>query len=448
MVNARPVEGVFRRWRWAANAALIAILVAIPWIRVAGEPLILLDIPARRFHVMGLVIFPQELYFLWLIVAALVLSLFFFTALAGRLWCGWACPQTVFTDVFAAISRRIEGWGNGVRRPSTIAPWRRGLEHVVLALLCVVIAFHFVAYFRSPYEMLGALRAGSFSGASAAFLLAAAVITYLDFVWIRQNFCKYLCPYARFQSVLFDRDTLVVGYDSARGEPRGKRAKAAGDCVDCGLCVQVCPTGIDIRDGLQLECIACTQCIDACNGVMGKLAREPDLIGYRSLASLEQGRPARLFRPRVALYGALLLVVGFVFVDRLSVRSTMDLQVIRNGSALFANAADGRPVNAFTLRIQNRSRAPESYAIRLETEGPFELVAGMNPVKVPAIESAETSVFVVRRAGAPIPAEGGPATSSEEIRFVLEAIGAPENRIVRPTLFLSTRSRPTTGDPT
>jgi cytochrome c oxidase accessory protein FixG len=285
VLDARPVHGFWRRLRWGADAALIAVLVAIPWIRVGGEPLILLDLPARRFHVFGLTIFPGELYFLWLLVAIAAISLFLFTALGGRLWCGWACPQTVFTDVFAAIARAIEG----DTRPTHSRPaplWRRAATRAVWLACAAAIGFHLVAYFVSPYALLADLRGGSLSPTVAGLLVFATAAAYLDFAVVRQTFCKFLCPYARLQSVLFDHDTLVVTYDPERGEPRGKRGRTTGDCVDCGLCVQVCPTGIDIREGMQLECIACTQCIDACNGVMEKLGRPANLIGYRSLVGL------------------------------------------------------------------------------------------------------------------------------------------------------------------
>jgi cytochrome c oxidase accessory protein FixG len=427
MFGARTVEGRFRRLRWTADAALVAVLFAIPWIRVGGEPLVLLDVPARRFHVLGLVIFPQELYFLWLIVAGLALALFFFTTLFGRVWCGWACPQTVFTDLFAAIARRIEGW-RGPFRPAEVAAWRRLATHAVLLAASAVIGFHVVGYFRSPYELLPALADGRLSGASMGFLAATSLLAYADFVWVRQTFCRFLCPYARFQSVLFDRDTLVVGYDDGRGEPRGKRGHAAGDCVDCGLCVAVCPTGIDIRKGLQLECIACTQCIDACDGVMQQTGRPANLIGYRSLVSLTGERAVRILRPRVALYGCLLAAVAIAFVLLLGQRLPMDLQVAHNREALASRSADGRLGNAFTLRIENRDRAPRSFALTLAEPG-FELVAGVNPIAVAATSAVEARVFVLAGADT-LTGPDAPLT------FVLERTSGG-GRVVRAARFLT-----------
>jgi polyferredoxin len=472
VLNARPVDGRFRRMRHGANAVLVSILFGIPWLRVAGEPLVWLDVPGRKFHVFGLVIFPQELYFLWLILAALALALFFFTALGGRLWCGWACPQTVFTDLFAQLARRIEGW-RGTRRPARIAPWRRALLHAAWFAISFGIAFHVVGYFVSPYELVARLGAGTLGGASLAFLLVMTGLAYADFAFVRQTFCKYLCPYARFQGVLFDRDTLVIGYDARRGEPRGKRSaqraegarspgglrsaqraegarspgglrsaqraegarsrtgvrgSSAGDCVDCGLCVQVCPSGIDIRKGLQLECVACTQCIDACDGVMDRLARPRGLIGYRALAALEGARPPRVLRPRVVVYAALLATTTIAFALALARRVPMDLVVEHNRESLYTRAADGRVGNAFTLHIENRARAAESFRLRLESEPPgFELIAGLNPIPVDATSIADARVFVMAPRG----------ESEADLRFVLESALRPGETVARETHFIA-----------
>jgi cytochrome c oxidase accessory protein FixG len=430
MIHARAVQGTFRNLRWGADAILIGILLAVPWIRIGGEPLVLLDIPARKFHVFGLVIFPQELYFLWLILAALALALFFFTALVGRLWCGWACPQTVFTDVFAAVGRVLQGWG-GPRPPAHVPWWRQLATHAVWLALSFVIGFHVVGYFVSPYEMLPALASGSLSATVAGFLVFTTLLSYLDFVVVRQTFCRFLCPYARFQGVLMDRDSLVVGYDEKRGEPRGKKGTTTGDCVDCGLCVQVCPADIDIRDGLQLDCIACTQCIDACNGVMARIGRAPDLIAYRSLVGLERERKARVLRPRVVVYAALLAVVGAAFVAALAARKPWDLMVSHNREALYSRAADGRLGNAFTLRIENRSREARSFRIGLEGDEPFELIAGVNPVEVAATSAVEARVFVLAPQGLATTPHGS------NLRFLLEPLGETGRPLVRQTRFLA-----------
>jgi len=433
VLDARPVEGTFRRLRWAADGILIAILLVIPWLRVNGEPLVLLDVPGRKFHVFGLVIFPQELYFLWLVLALLALSLFFFTALAGRLWCGWACPQTVLTDVYAAVARRIEGWGRG-GRPARIPVWRRAATHLVWVALSAILGFHLVSYFVTPYALWDGLISGTLSSTVLGFLGAATALAWFDLAVLRETFCKYLCPYARFQGVLFDRDTLVVAYDPRRGEPRGKKAArgtaARGDCVDCGLCVAVCPSEIDIRDGLQLECVACTQCIDACDGVMEKVGRPAGLIAYRSLRRLEEDRPARWLRPRVAVYATLLVAVVAAFGTALVQRQPLDLHVAHNARSLSGATADGRTSNAYVLRIQNRDLEDHQYRLSLEAPSGYELVTGMNPLRVPAADMVEARVFVLADAEAL-------RRTGERLRFVLEQVGDPSRRQSREATFVT-----------
>jgi cytochrome c oxidase accessory protein FixG len=425
MIQARSVQGGYRRLRWWADAALIAVLLGVPWVRIGGEPLVWLDIPARKFHVFGLVIVPQELYFLWLLLAGLTLALFLFSALLGRLWCGWACPQTVFTDVFAALARFIQGW-RGPRPPARVALWRRLLTHAVWLAASVIVGFHVVAYFVPPQTLLARLAAGP-SGAAFGFLVVTSLLAYLDFAFVRQTFCKTLCPYARFQGVLLDRDSLVIGYDVWRGEPRGKRGSTDGDCVDCRLCVQVCPTGIDIRNGLQLECIACTQCIDACDGVMARLGRPRGLIDYRSWVSLRRLRAPRLLRPRVLAYASLLAVVTVVFGAAIAARVPIGLRVLHNADSLVTRAADGRMGNAFTLRVENRDRVERSLLLRLD-DSTFDLVAGVNPLVLGPTSAVEARVFVMA------PPEWEPTRTA--LRFVLERTDDPSTRVVDDTFFL------------
>jgi cytochrome c oxidase accessory protein FixG len=397
VLDARPVRGFYRSLRTRVDAALIAILFVVPWLEIAGEPVLRLDVPHRHFHVGGIVIFPGELLFLWLLVIGLALALFFFTALAGRLWCGWACPQTIFSDLFAGLARRIQGW-RGARPPARVSPARIAATHFAWAALSCLIGFHLVAFFASPRELAASLVHGSATPTQLGFLVGASALAYLDFAWVRQTFCKYLCPYARFQSVLFDRETLVVAYDAARGEPRGKRGRTSGDCVDCRLCVAVCPTGIDIRQGLQLECIACTQCIDACNGVMAKLERAPSLIGYR--ASL--GRRVRLLRPRVAVYGAALCVVSLALAVELEQRVPFEVFASHNAASLYTTLADGRPANSYTLHLENRDRAAHRFELALEAPAGFDLLAGTNPIALEPLASLELRVFVVAPRGAAV----------------------------------------------
>ena len=426
MLDARPVRGPLRRLRTQVDALLIAILLALPWIEIAGEPLLRLDVPNRRFHIFGLLIFPQELFFLWLVVMGLALALFFFTAIAGRLWCGWACPQTVFSDLFAGIARRIQRW-QGTRPPKSVAPWRIAATHAAWLGCALVIGFHLVAYFCSPYALANDVLHGDASRVQLGFLAFGAGVSYLDFAVVRQTFCKFLCPYARFQGVLFDSETLVIGYDTARGEPRGKRGTTKGDCVDCGLCVAVCPTQIDIRDGLQLECIACTQCIDACNGVMAKLGRAPELIGYRALAATEGRRRTRLLRPRVLIYGALLAAVGVAFATTLMTRLPFELTVAHNPNSLYETLSDGRTGNAYTLHIENRDRTSHAFHLALDAPAGFELLGSTGSVELEPASSMELRVFV---------ASSSAQQTAQAIAFSLEDLSQPGRRLSRPATFV------------
>jgi cytochrome c oxidase accessory protein FixG len=334
----------------------------------------------------------------------------------------------VITDVFDGVARFLQGWSRGAP-PRRVALWRKLATHAVWLLFAGVLGFHLVAYFVSPRSLLSGLATATLTPMVSGFFVVCTALAFFDFAVLRQTFCKYLCPYARFQGVLFDRDTLVIGYDTRRGEPRGKLGTTAGDCVDCGLCVAVCPTGIDIRKGLQLECIACTQCIDACNGVMETVSRAPNLIGYRSLVGLERQRPVRIVRPRVVIYGVLLALVAASFTWALAARAPLDLQVAHNASTLFGSTADGRPSNAFVLHIQNRDRADHDFRLRLDAPAGFELLAGQNPVRVPALNSLEASVFVVA-------AEDDAAGHRRPIRFVLERADAPGRSVTRAATFL------------
>ena len=421
-------RGRFRTLRWWANGGLIAVLLATPWIRFdGGEPLVLLDVPARKFHLFGLVIFPQELFFLWLVIASLALTLFFATALLGRMWCGYACPQTVFTDVFAWLERRIQGW-RGSRAPRRVALWRRAATHLAWLGVSAIVAFHLVAYFVSPYEWPLRLAQGEI-GTAGIFFAVLTVLAFVDFAYFRQTVCKTICPYARFQGVLFDRDTLVIAYDEARGEPRGKRGRAAGDCVDCTRCVQVCPSEIDIREGLQLECIACTHCIDACDDVMGRLGRPLGLIAYRSLASLSGVPGAGLVRPRTLIYGSLLAVVGLTLVTGVARRVPVGFEVFHNRNALSQVSADGRTGNSFEMRVENRTREPNRYRLRLEAAPPgWELVAGSNPIALSPLETLRVSFFVL----APTDASRAP----RDIELVLEPENGSHSAVSRETSFI------------
>jgi cytochrome c oxidase accessory protein FixG len=323
----RLAHGRFARWRWALVAATQLAFYGVPWMHWNGRQPVLFDLAARRFYVFDLVLYPQDFVYLTALLVISAYALFFVTALAGRLWCGYACPQTVYTEMFLWIERRIEG-ERGARIRLDAAPWsadkvlRKSAKHVAWLAIASWTGFTFVGYF-TPIRTLAAHASALTLGSWEIFWVAFyGLATWGNAGFLREQVCKYMCPYARFQSAMFDRDTLIIGYDVARGEPRGPRARSTdrgaaglGDCVDCKLCVHVCPAGIDIRDGLQFACIACAACIDACDGVMDKLRYPRGLIRYATQNGLERGGTLaralrRITRPRIVIYGVVLVLLS------------------------------------------------------------------------------------------------------------------------------------------
>ncbi len=319
-IYPREISGRFQRWRVIAVWALLGIYYVLPWIRWDGRQAVLFDLPARKFHIFALTLWPQDFYFLtWLLVIA-ALALFFFTALAGRLFCGYACPQTVWTETFLWMERLAEG-SRSQQMKLARAPWttekilRKSAKQAMWIAFALWTGFTFVGYFTPITELAGLIASFSTGPWETFWVLFYGGATYVNAGFMREQVCKYMCPYARFQSAMFDRDTLIITYDDTRGEPRGARkkgvdykAKGLGDCVDCTMCVQVCPTGIDIRKGLQYECIACAACIDACDEVMDKVGYPRGLIRYDTQHGLE-GKRKRILRPRTIVYASLLLLL-------------------------------------------------------------------------------------------------------------------------------------------
>jgi cytochrome c oxidase accessory protein FixG len=375
-IQPRRARGRYARLRVLAMLLLLGFFYGAPWIMLGDAPLLLFDLPHRRFHVFGLTLVPQDLYLLsWLLVIA-ALTLFFFTSLAGRLWCGYACPQTVWTEAFLWIEHFTEG-DRHARLKLDRAPWRagkvlrRGGKHVLWALLGLLTGLTFVAYFVPARELFPAALSLDLAGWPLFWSLFYGVATWGNAGFMREQVCKYMCPYARFQSAMFDRDTLIIGYDAQRGEPRkGAVKKLAelgaaerGDCVSCSLCVQVCPMGIDIRDGLQYECIACAACVDVCNEVMDSVERPRGLVHYTS-ARQEQDRGAlRFFRPRVVGYGLLWLALCGGFVATLLLRNPLELDVIRDRHSLYRQLPGGAIENLYTIKVANKDRLAHAFEL-------------------------------------------------------------------------------------
>ncbi len=377
-LRPRLAHGAFLRRRRIVAYALIALFVALPFARIGGRPAFLIDLVTRELVVAGTVFRPSNGLILMLLGLTIVLTVFVLTALFGRVWCGWGCPQTVYLEmVFRPIERWLEGSVGQAARLSRFHP-RKLAKWAIYAALSFVIANVFLAYFvgvdrlrvwvvESPLDHVGGFTV----------VLGVAALMLANFGWFREQTCIVACPYGRLQSVLLDRQSLIIGYDAARGEPRGKAKKhlpvvgepgepgARGDCIDCGACVAVCPTGIDIREGLQMECIGCAQCIDACDTVMAKLRRPLRLIGYTSKDQLA-GLPRRLLRPRMIIYPALLAVVSSLLVWSVVGRATAEVTALRNDGPSFMTLPSGRIASQVRLKIENATPEPRDYVVTLE----------------------------------------------------------------------------------
>ncbi len=379
-IYPRSVRGWFARWRWVMVWITQALFYGLPWLPWNGRQAVLFDLAARRFYLFDLVLYPQDFIYLTGLLVLSAFGLFFFTAVAGRLWCGYACPQTVYTEIFLWVERRIEG-ERGARLKLDAAPWspaklwRKTAKHSVWLAIALWTGFSFVGYFtpiRSLWAESFTLGFGPWEWFWVNFY---GLATYGNAGFLREQVCKYMCPYARFQSAMFDRDTLIVSYDGARGDPRGTRARGAdhrqaglGDCIDCGLCVQVCPVGIDIRDGLQYECIACSACIDACDGVMDKMKYPRGLIRYATENGLANGwgrrqLAGRVLRPRVLVYGTVLLAISAAFVLGLALRHPLKVDVVRDRMTLARLVEHGRIENIYRLQLMNATERVQRYRI-------------------------------------------------------------------------------------
>ncbi len=362
---------LLRQRRWIAYL-LIAIFTALPFVEIGGKPFILLDITARRFTIFGFTFLPTDTMLLAIFMVGVLLTIFLFTALFGRIWCGWACPQTVYMEfLFRPIERFFDGTSGRGGIKKRVPAWRVAAKYVVYFLVCGYLANTFLAYF------IGVDRLGQWVRQSpiehpVPFLVMAFVTAGMmfDFCFFREQLCLVACPYGRFQSVLLDQNSLIVAYDQNRGEPRGKFTKSTGDgqlpvlgdCIDCGNCVTTCPTGIDIRNGLQMECINCTQCIDACNLVMRKIGRAPDLIRFSSQAR-DRGGKGGLLRARTAVYPLLLVGIATAFLAVFLASKTFDAVVLREVGNPHTMTDDDRVRNLMKLKLTNRSDEPMSLEV-------------------------------------------------------------------------------------
>lgn len=398
-IYPRAVQGRFDRWRRLMVGVTQLVFLGLPWLTWNGRPALLFDLEARRFYVFQWVLWPQDLIYLVGLLVASALALFLFTAVAGRLWCGYACPQTVYTEMFLAIEHWTEGDRQARMRLDT-APWggaklaRKGAKHLLWGALALLTGFSFVGYFTPVRDLLGGVWTLSLGPWETFWIAFYALATYGNAGWLREQICKTMCPYARFQSALIDADSLIIAYDSGRGDPRGARsrrvdarAQGLGDCVDCTLCVQVCPTGIDIRAGLQNECIGCAACIDACDAVMDKMGYARGLIRYTTARGLGmgggwRGMLAHLLRARVVAYGVLLAGVVLTVAVALALRPGVAVNALRDRGTLASLSADG-VANTYQLLITNRTEQPALYTVEATGLPGARVDSTHQPIPVP-----------------------------------------------------------------
>jgi len=418
-----PEKGYFYYWRLVVGWALIALFVSLPIVQIGGKPAVFLDILHREFTFFGVTFYPTDTFLLLLLGIGTLVSVILFTALLGRVWCGWACPQTVYLEfVYRPIERWIEGKEH-VRKRRDDGPWtfdkvwRKGAKWSLYLVFSLMLAHTFVAYFAG-WENLLVWMQGSPTDHWGYFVMMAATtgLILFDFGFFREQMCTITCPYARFQSVLLDPDSLIVSYDEERGEPRGKGRdrENLGDCVDCYACVRTCPTGIDIRDGLQMECIACTQCIDACDDIMDKMGFEPGLIQYSSERE-DAGEERRLVRPRTVLYGLLLTLVAGLFVVALTTRGSYDVNIGRAVGEPFMVLPDESVANRIRVRVRNQTPKEAQYTIEVnEPAGAEVKIVGVSPITIPPQEMTRTEAWIVVP---PSALQAGSVSSTIRVQF-------------------------------
>ena len=446
-IYPRSVTGLFSKWRWAMVFITQLVFYGIPWLEWGQRQAVLFDLEARRFYIFGLVLYPQDFIYLSGILVISALSLFLFTAVAGRQWCGYACPQTVYTEIFLWLEKITEG-DRSARLRLDASPMslnklaRKSSKQFLWIALALWTGFSFVGYF-TPIKELGLMFVNASMGPWETFwVFFYGFATYGNAGFMREQVCKYMCPYARFQSAMFDKDTLIVTYDEARGEPRGSRSKKAdpaalnlGSCVDCTLCVQVCPTGIDIRKGLQYECISCAACIDVCDTVMDKMSYPRGLIRYSTQNAVVQGWGKsqllrRVLRPRVLVYTAILLAVTAALFISLAMRSPFKVDVIRDRTSLARIVSGGKIENVYRLQVMNATETTQNYRI-VATGLPGLALASESTFSVDATQARGVPVTVQ------LPYEAA-SPGSHEIHFEIESVNSP-GRVIEKSVFLVPR---------
>lgn len=418
-IHTRSFTGLYRNLRIGFAGALFVLFFGTAWLDWNGRQAVLWDLAESKFHIFGATFWPQDFILLSALLIICAFGLFAITVFAGRVWCGYSCPQSVWTWLFMWCEKVSEGDRNQ-RIKLAAAPWsleklaRRTLKHSLWLAIGVLTGLTFVGYFTPIRPLAEALFTLQLGGVALFWVVFFTAATYLNAGWLREAVCMHMCPYARFQSVMFDKDTLAVAYDPRRGEARGPRKKGSdpraqnlGDCIDCTLCVQVCPTGIDIRDGLQMACIGCAACIDACDNVMDKMGYARGLIGYKSEHTLQGGKTHWL-RPRLLGYASALVLMIGALVVALNLRPMVSLDVIKD-RGLFRENAQGQIENIYLLKVINKTQSPQRYELRLVDAEGFAL-NGKTAFVIPAGEMSELPVSVALLADRP-------TSSAQQITF-------------------------------
>ncbi|PRD66554.1 cytochrome c oxidase accessory protein CcoG [Malikia granosa] len=447
-IYARSVKGLFNTWRWALVWITQIVFYGLPWLVWNNRQAVLFDLEARRFYLFGLVLYPQDFIYLTGLLVIAALALFLFTAVAGRLWCGYACPQTVYTEIFMWIEKVIEGDRSARMRLddgelSRNKFGRKALKHAAWVLFALWTGVTFVGYFTPIKVLVDEILSLGLGPWETFWVLFYGFATYGNAGWMREQVCKYMCPYARFQSAMFDRDTMIVTYDEKRGEPRGPRKKSAdpqalglGSCIDCTLCVQVCPTGIDIRKGLQYECIGCGACVDACDDVMDKVGYPRGLIKYATENGMENGwnrqqMIKRAMRPRVLIYTGVLLAICIAVAVSLFMRTPLKVDVIRDRGAIARMVEQGRIENVFRLQAMNATEVVQKLEVSVDGL-PGIMIASERQMDV---QPTEVRSLVLR---VQIPPGSSPS-GSHHIKFQIRSLNDSGIAIQEETVFLVPR---------
>ena len=446
-IYPRSVEGIFAYWRWIFVVLTQLIFYGLPWMTWGTRQAVLFDLSSHRFYIFDLVLYPQDFIYLTGLLVVSALALFLFTAVAGRLWCGYACPQTVYSEIFLWIERKVEGDRSARMRlddadfslEKLVKKW---YKHLIWIFLSIWTGFTFVGYFTPIRELMMEFFLTQMSSWELFWVFFYAFATYGNAGFMREQVCKYMCPYARFQSAMFDNDTLIVTYDAERGEPRGPRSKKTdlasanlGACVDCTLCVQVCPTGIDIRDGLQYECIGCGACADVCDTVMDKLGYARGLVRYSTQNAMDNQWTSkqiwqRVMRPRIQIYTMILVAITLGLLVSLGLRTPFKVDVVRDRSTLSRITENGTLENVYRLQIMNAAEVARTYRLTAKGLPGLKITTDTNVV----VDAAQARWIVL---SAEIPYGSSPS-GSHKIQFQIEAADS-DDFVVEKSVFIVPR---------